>query len=81
MCILLLCTAALQLSVLFAPTFSQPDPPNIDVRLFRSIDNSRSQLKSSLLGITDNSVWPVAVAIPISVTIYALLSERNETFE
>ncbi len=76
-----LCTAALQLLVLCAPAFSQPEPSNIDVRLFRSINNSQSQLKSSLLGLTDNSVWPIAVATPIFLTICGLLSERNESFE
>lgn len=76
-----LCTAAFQLLVLCAPTFSQPDPSNIDVRLFRSINNPRSQFKSSLLGVTDNSVWPISVAVPISVTVYGLLSERNDMFE
>ena len=80
-CILSLCTAALQLLVLFVPAFSQPDPSNIDVRLFRSINNSQSQFKSSLLDVTDKSVWPIAVATPISMTIYGLLTERNETFE
>jgi undecaprenyl-diphosphatase len=79
--ILSLCTAALQLLVLFSPAFSQPDPSNLDVRLFRSINNSQSQFKSSLLGVTDNSVWPIAVATPISLTIYGLLSDRDETFE
>lgn len=81
MCILLLCTAALQLLVLPAPAFSQPDPSNIDVHLFRTINNSQTQFKSSFLGVTDNSVWPVAVAAPISLTIYGLLSEHDEPFE
>jgi undecaprenyl-diphosphatase len=76
-----MCTAALQLLVLFTTAFSQPDPSNIDIRLFRSINNSQSQFKSSLLGVTDNSVWPIAVATPISFTIYGLLSERDEIFE
>ena len=80
-CILIFCTAALQLLVLFEPAQSQHDPSNIDVRLFRSINNSQSQFTSSLLGVTDNSVWPIAVAAPISVTTFGLLSEDNATFE
>ena len=81
MCILSLCTAALQLLSLFTPAYSQSDPSNIDAHLFRTINNSQSQLKSSILGVTDYSVWPVAVAAPVSFTLYGLLSDRNEAFE
>jgi undecaprenyl-diphosphatase len=76
-----LCTAALLFLAVYMRAFSQTDPSNIDVRLFREINNSQSQFKSSLFGVTDNSVRPLVVAVPVSLMLYGLISDQNEIFE
>ena len=81
MCIQMLCTAALLFSADFTKAFSQADPANFDVRMFRTINNSQTHFKSSVLGVTDNSVWPIVIAAPASLTMYGLLSEQNDVFE
>ena len=61
--------------------FPQSDPSNIDVRLFREINNAQTTSKRSLLGVTANSVYPIVIAAPISLAAYGLVADRNESFE
>lgn len=75
------CTAALLFLAYAYTAFSQTDPSNIDVRLFREINNAQSHFKTSLLDVTDNSVWSLMIATPVSLTAYGLLSDNNEMFE
>ncbi|MBN8585907.1 MAG: phosphatase PAP2 family protein [Ignavibacteria bacterium] len=52
------------------------EPTNFDVRLFRSINNSRSPLKTKVLNTFDNSMLPVALMLPPSLFIYSRV-KRN----
>ena len=80
-CIPCYCVAAL----LFLPASScllaQNDPSNLDVRLFRQINNGQSSFKTSLIGITDNSVAPITILAPISLITYGPATDGNEPFE
>ena len=62
-------------------TFAQSDPSTIDVRLFRDINNAQSQFKTSLIGVSDNSVYPILIVAPISLAAYGLAANHNEEFE
>lgn len=55
---------------------SKKDPNNFDVRLFRSINNSHSPLKTKILNTTDNSMLPVAILVPPSLFFYSRV-KRN----
>lgn len=55
------------------------DPYNIDVHMFRSINNSRSPLKTKILNTTDNSMLPVAILVPPSLFIYGRV--RGKTYD
>jgi membrane-associated phospholipid phosphatase len=74
-------TAALLFLGLFSQCASQNDPSNLDVRIFRTINNGQSSFKSSLLGVTDYSVYPTVIAVPIGFAAYGLASDRNQEFE
>jgi membrane-associated phospholipid phosphatase len=52
------------------------DPDNFDCRLFRSINNSRSPLKTKVLNTFDNSMLPVALMLPPTLFIYSRV-KRN----
>lgn len=52
------------------------EPTNFDVRLFRSINNSRSPLKTKVLNTFDNSMLPVALMLPPSLFIFSRV-KRN----
>ena len=80
-CASLLATAALLFLALPSVLVSQSDPSNIDVRLFRGINNSRSQLLTSVVDVTDYSVSPIVVAAPIGLTLYGLAADRGEAFD
>ncbi len=62
-------------------TFAQESPNNFDVRLFRSINNSQSSFKNSLFGITNFSVTPLSIAIPISFMGYGLYNHDDVLFD
>lgn len=81
MCIPYYCAAAL-LFLLASPCLrAQNDPSNLDVRLFRQINNAQSSFKTSLIGITDNSVAPITILAPVLLIAYGLVADRNEQFE
>ncbi len=75
------CLAALVFLTRPSETFAQSDPSTIDVRLFRDINNAQTQFKTSLIGVSDNSVYPILIAAPISLAAYGLASNHNEEFE
>ncbi len=57
----------------------EKDPDNLDCRIFRSINNSRTPLKTKILNTTDNSMLPVAILVPPSLFIYGRV--RQKTFD
>ncbi|HTR82519.1 MAG TPA: phosphatase PAP2 family protein [Bacteroidota bacterium] len=59
----------------------QNDPSNLDVRIFRQINNAQSSFKSSLLGVTDYSVLPIAVAVPAVMTAYGFAESQDDLFQ
>lgn len=63
-------------SVYFIKPESNIDPDNFDCRLFRSINNSRSPLKTKVLNTFDNSMLPVSLLLPPSLFIYSRV-KRN----
>jgi membrane-associated phospholipid phosphatase len=73
--------AALLFLSVTASCFSQTDPSNVDVRFFRSINNSQSSFKNSILGVTDYSVYPVVIGVPVAIVAYGLASDLNQEFE
>ena len=75
------CLAALVFLAGPSKVFAQSDPSNIDVRLFRDINNAQTQFKTSLIGVSDNSVYPILIAAPISLAAYGLAANHNEEFE
>jgi len=79
--ICIICMAAFLFLVDAPETFAQNDQSNIDVRLFREINNAQSRSKTSLIGVTDNSAYPILVVAPISLAAYGLAADQNEKFE
>ena len=75
------CLAALLFLPGSSKIFAQSDPSSFDVRLFRDINNAQTQFKTSLIGITDNSAYPILIAVPISLAAYGLAANQNEEFE
>jgi hypothetical protein len=56
-----------------------PDPDNIDIRIFRSINNSQTPFKTKVLNVTDRSMLPVSMLVPSSMLVYGRL--RRKTYE
>ncbi len=59
----------------------QPGTQNIDARIFRTINNAQSGFKTSVLGVTDNSALPIAVALPAGLAGYGLVANDDESFD
>jgi membrane-associated phospholipid phosphatase len=57
------------------------EPLNIDVRIFRGINNAQTDFKTSVLGITDNSALPLAVALPVGLAGYGFFGNDDESFD
>ncbi len=55
----------------------EQDPDNFDVRLFRSINNSRSPLKTKILNTTDNSMLPVSILVPPALMVYGRVRQKT----
>jgi len=53
------------------------DPDNFDVKLFRSINNNRSNFLNKALTVTDYSVLPAAVIIPGGLFWYGRANHKN----
>ncbi len=60
---------------------AQSDQSNLDLRLFRDVNNAQTQFKTSFIGISDYSVYPILVAAPLSLAAYGLAADRNEEFD
>ncbi|MCI0449399.1 MAG: phosphatase PAP2 family protein [Chlorobi bacterium] len=54
-----------------------PDPDNFDVRLFRTINNSRSPFKDKFFNVFDRSMLPVSLILPASLLIYGRAKEKT----
>jgi membrane-associated phospholipid phosphatase len=63
------------------PLLAQSSSSNIDVQLFRDINNAQSQFKTSVIGVTDNSVYPILIVAPLSLAGYGLAADNNEAFD
>ena len=63
-CMVISCMAALLFLVPPCKVAAQSDPSNIDVSLFRDINNAQTRFKTSFLEATDNSAYPVFVGAP-----------------
>jgi membrane-associated phospholipid phosphatase len=53
------------------------DPDNPDIKLVRTINNSRSGFLDKSLTVTDYSVLPVAVILPASMIAYSRVKKKN----
>jgi len=51
-------------------------PKNIDTSLFRTINNSRNNFLSSVIPLTDKSVFPSAFLLPIGLFTYSRLNKN-----
>jgi len=52
------------------------EPKNIDVKLFRTINNSRSGLINSVIPYTDKSLLPVSIVLPIALFTFSRIIDR-----
>lgn len=64
-------------SVLLFNSPARKDPDNLDVQLFRSINNSRSNWKDAVLPIVDRSGPPMSLFMPLSAFIYGRASKNH----
>jgi len=79
--VLYCCMAASLFWVHPSELIAQGDPSNIDVHLFRTINNAQTQFKTSFIEAIDNSAYPVFVGAPVSLAVYGLAANQNEEFE
>lgn len=56
---------------------SQTSKSNIDVQIFRSINNNRSQSLKSITNIVDYSVYPISIGLPIGLIGYGFLTNSK----
>lgn len=56
---------------------SQQDPGNLDVSVFRRINDGRSRILTDLVNVNSDLVLPIAIAAPVGFLSYGILS-RNE---
>ena len=64
-----------QQSIVLDSSFRK-DPQNIDVKIFRTINNSRSNFINSVIPYTDKSLLPVSILLPISLFTVSRINER-----
>jgi len=57
--------------VLRAKNNFKKDPDNFDVKLFRSINNSRSKFKDGIIPIFDKSAPPMTLFMPLTLMVYS----------
>jgi len=75
-----LCSAAFLLFVLAIPCCAQSDPSNLEVRLFRSVNNAQTSFKTSVINVTDYSVYPLVVALPAGLATYGYFADKDDEF-
>lgn len=74
-CLLLLTSSSLRPQTDATPGSSDPD--NIDVRLFRSINNHHTAFLDGIIEVNDYTVTPTAIAAPIGLITYGLISRSD----
>jgi membrane-associated phospholipid phosphatase len=76
--ILLLFTSSDSFSQLnnISDSSSYNEPQNIDVKIFRAINNSRSNFINSVIPYTDKSLMPVSILLPITLFTVSRINER-----
>ena len=52
------------------------EPKNIDVKIFRSINNSRSDFLNTVIPITDKSLLPVSIIVPVGLFALSRINEK-----
>ena len=52
------------------------EPKNIDVKIFRSINNSRSDFLNTIIPITDKSLLPVSIIVPAGLFTLSRINEK-----
>lgn len=52
------------------------EPQNIDVKLFRSINNNRSDFLNTVIPITDKSLLPVSIGVPAGLFTLSRINEK-----
>lgn len=65
----------------FANSYSQDTTKaeNLDIRIFRSINNNRSDFKDKFISLTDKTVVPAAIVVPI--TMFAFARGNKNTYD
>jgi len=58
---------------------SYTEPDNIDVKLFRAINNSRTEILDNIISITDVSILPVSVITPVS--LFTISRINNDAYD
>lgn len=58
-------------------SFPQVEPDNIDVRLFRTINNNRTKFKDDFFNVTDRSVLSMSIILPFSLFTYSRIYEKT----
>lgn len=72
---IILCTCLL---LAFSPSIvAQQDPANLDVSLFRKINNGRSPVLDDLVMTNNTIVFPLSVTVPVGFVFYGLLSDSE----
>lgn len=56
---------------------AEKDPNTFDVRLFRSINSSRSNFKDSFLPTVNRTFMPILISMPIAMVVYGATTGRN----
>ncbi|MGH2574732.1 MAG: phosphatase PAP2 family protein [Ignavibacteria bacterium] len=63
-------------STIHLSTQLKTDPDNFDVRLFRSINNSRTKFKDAVIPVIDKTMMPVSIILPFGLFIYGRASDN-----
>jgi membrane-associated phospholipid phosphatase len=56
----------------------QQESDGPDTKLFRSVNDAQTSFKTSLFGITDNSVAVIVVGLPLGCLVYGLAAKNND---
>jgi len=56
---------------------SEADPDNLDVHLFRSINNHHTPFLDAIIDVNDYTVTPAAIAAPLGLMAYGLIARSD----
>ncbi|MEE9224606.1 MAG: phosphatase PAP2 family protein [Bacteroidota bacterium] len=76
-CLSLFCLLLAVDALLSTPLTAQLDPDNLDVRVFRSINNSRSSFLDHFVDAHDHLALGAFFAVPLSFATHGVLAERK----